>query len=321
MGRNQIVLFIFILEMSYNLKSIKEEFKKNGVFYTPPELALYLKNYIPENITEVYDPTCGDGGLLSVFPDEVKKYGQELNPEQLEVAKQRLVNFEWIAGDTLKNPAFMDHKFEAIVANPPFSVAREPHTDQRREQVPALPPKSKADYAFLLHILHLLSPTGTAVVLNFPGILYRGNAEGKIRQRLLEQGVIKEVRIIPGKQFVDTPIATVLLVLQKNRNENTVTFSEWERSIIIPLEQIAENWYNLTVSQYLPEEKEEIPPVDPHELERKSRQGFLSLIVEQISFSKTIAELEGREWRDFCDEIIKVAQDIKNQRPTGKSLF
>ena len=153
----------------YNLKSIKQQFKEKGIFYTPYELAQTLKSYITFSTKSVYDPTCGDGGLLNVFDDNVKKYGQEVNYQQLEVAKIKLKNFEGFCGDTLKNPAFMDKKFDCILANPPFSIKWEPpKSDIRFDAAPAMAPPSKADYAFILHILHYLSDDGKACVLEFP---------------------------------------------------------------------------------------------------------------------------------------------------------
>ena len=106
--------------MSYNIKSIKQEFKKKGIFYTPPELAELMMSYVSRSPKNVYDPTCGDGGLLAVFDDNVPKYGQEINSEQLDVANERLVNFIGYCGDTLKDPHFKNVKFDCIVANPPF---------------------------------------------------------------------------------------------------------------------------------------------------------------------------------------------------------
>jgi len=159
----------------HNLKEIKKKFKANGVFYTPEALALTLKSYLPDNVTEVYDPTCGAGSLLCVFSDNVKKYGQELDTQQLEEAKKSLVNFTGVAGDTLVNPAFLNRKFDCILANPPFSINWNPVNDVRFEACRVLPPKSKADYAFLLHTIHLLSETGTAVILNFLGKIGRAH--------------------------------------------------------------------------------------------------------------------------------------------------
>ena len=88
----------------FNLKSIKEEFKAKGIFYTTNELALLIKSFVDIEVDEVYDPTCGDGSLLSVFDDNVKKYGQEINDHQLKIAEERLINFKGYCGDTLKKP-------------------------------------------------------------------------------------------------------------------------------------------------------------------------------------------------------------------------
>lgn len=119
--------------MIKNLKETKKALQEQGVFYTQPELAEYLKSYIPDGITEIYDPTCGVGGLLSVFPDEVMKYGQDIDGEAIEYAKKHLKNFIGEIGDTLKNPAFMDKKFKYIIANPPFSVKWEQATEDTEE--------------------------------------------------------------------------------------------------------------------------------------------------------------------------------------------
>lgn len=93
--------------MAHNIKSIRAQFKAKGVFYSDQRMAELLKSLIPSDVDEVYDPTCGDGGLLAVFPDEVRKYGQELDPVQAREASGRLVNAEIASGDTLKEPAFI----------------------------------------------------------------------------------------------------------------------------------------------------------------------------------------------------------------------
>ena len=251
----------------YSISAVRDEFKKHGVFYTPPGLAEYFREFLPDTVSEVYDPTCGNGGLLAVFPDNVKKYGQELDPQQMEVARQRLTNFDGVAGDTLAAPAFMDHKFEAIVANYPFSVPWTPPTkkedDPRFADAPALAPKSRADYAFILHCLYMLKDDGVAVVMGFPGILYRGNAEAKIRRWLIEQNYIDAVVHIPGKKFADTAIPTCLLILRKNKTTTDVRMIDTEHELerIVTLEEIEAGGFNLSVSQYVtpPDTRE---PVD-----------------------------------------------------------
>lgn len=244
--------------MAYNLKSIKKEFSEKGIFYTEKALAEYVKSFLPDDVTEVYDPTCGNGGLLSVFDDSVLKFGQEINEEQLEDAKKTLSNFIGFCGDTLKNPAFMDRKFKAIVANPPFGIRWEPpkmdlfDKDVRFENVPVLPPKGAADFAFFLHILYLLADDGIAVVLDSRGPLFRGGAEGKIRRWFVENNYVDKIVIIPEKQFTDTAIGTVIWVLKKNRTETSIEFSEmnsdWKKSV--SFEEIAKNDFTLEINRY-----------------------------------------------------------------------
>ena len=182
-----------------SIKSIRQEFRKGGVFYTPPELAEKLKEYVDISVKTVYDPTCGAGNLLRVFDDDVEKYGQEIDAEQLHGID--IPNFHGAAGNTLMCDAFPDIKFDCIVANPPFSVKWEPDkldNDPRFSAAPVMAPPSKADWAFMQHILYHLSDEGVAVVLEFPGILYRGQREGKIRQWFIENNYIDRVVNVPG---------------------------------------------------------------------------------------------------------------------------
>lgn len=294
----------------FNLKSIKEEFKAKGIFYTTNELALLIKSFVDIEIDEVYDPTCGDGSLLSVFDDNVKKYGQEINDHQLKIAEERLINFNGFYGDTLKNPFFTDKKFKCIVGNPPFSIAWEQpilngfFTDERFKDIPALPPKSKADYAFILHILHYLAEDGIAVVLNFPGILYRGNSEGKIRKWIVEKNYIEKVVRIPGKQFVDTTIETCLIVFRKNKSTTDIEFinSENGKSYTASFEEIKNNDFVLSVSAFVVDEKEEIKH-NPTELQENARKGMIKKIKADIEIDKMICELEGYNFKEYLYEI------------------
>ena len=276
----------------YSVKAIRQQFKRAGVFYTDQSLALMMRDLLPEIPNEVYDPTCGNGALLSVFPDQVEKYGQDINAEQVEQARERLTNFHGVVGDTLEEPAFAGKKFKAIVANPPFSISWTPKTDERFECLPCLPPPSKADYAFLAHVLHYLSDDGTAVTLNFPGILYRGNKEGKIRRWLVENNYIDQVTMIDGGHFTDTSIATAIVVLKKVRKAHTIRFSHNEFTIDVPNEQVAAEGYDLSVSRYI----DESPPpeaVDPNKLESEALKGFLEHIERELTFEETVRRLEG----------------------------
>ena len=297
--------------MEYNLKSIREDFKAKGVFYTDTALAERLKTLVG-SCHEVYDPTCGSGNLLAVFDDDMKKYGQELNPEQLQVCRERLKNFEGVSGDTLVSPAFMERKFEAIVANPPFSVKWNPQPDERFTGVPCLPPPSKADYAFLLHILYLLADNGRAAVLNFPGILYRGSREGKIREWLVEQNVIERVEYIPGGHFVDTSIATCIIVLNKAKSTTDIVMCDVEKGKdrTVSIDEIRSNDYNLSVNSYIVEETP-VKVVDPWELECKARADAVKRIKAEIEFSIMVSGFEGWDVSPFLDELKDVIDSFR----------
>lgn len=302
----------------YNIKSIRQEFKEKGIFYTTSELALYLKSFLPDDITEIYDPTCGNGGLLSVFGDDVRKYGQDINAGQVRDAQERLKNFHGVVGDTLKEPAFWGRKFRYIIANPPFSIRWEPKNDERFEGFPCLPPPSKADYAFLAHILHYLSDDGTAAVLNFPGILYRGNSEGKIRRWMVEQNYIDAVIAVDGGHFVDTKITTAVLVLKKNRETTDVRFVHNELERLVPASEIQGNDFQLSVSNYIIEieEKEEI---DPLALELHTRKVFLERLEKELEFEKIICDMEGIDMKPLISAIRQIIN--KYDRPGKRFLF
>ena len=295
---------------NYNIKSIKEEFKAKGIFYTTNELALLIKSFVDIETDEVYDPTCGDGSLLSVFDDNVKKYGQEINDHQIKVAENRLTNFTGYCGDTLKAPAFNEKKFKCIVANPPFSIAWEQpvlngiFTDDRFMFVPSLPPKSKADYAFILHILHYLADDGIAVVLNFPGVLYRGNSEGEIRKWIVEKNFIDKVIRIPGKTFVDTAIETALVVFRKNKTTTDIEFIDTEKNknYKATFEEVKGNDFVLSVSAFVIEEKQQIQH-DPIQLQKNSRNGMLKRIKADIELDKMICEMEGYNFNEYLISI------------------
>lgn len=280
--------------MSYSVKSIRRQFAEHGVFYTDLRLAGILRDIVSANgdVTEVYDPTCGSGNLLSVFSDEVRKYGQELNTEQADEARKRLVNCEIATGDTLANPAFMDKKFRHIVANYPFSVKWEPIPDERWNDAPCLPPPSKADYAFLLHIIHMMADDGVAAVLGFPGILYRGQREGKIRQWIVERNLIESVTHIEGGYFEDTKIATALVVFRKGRTDDKIKFADHEtgKEYIATMDEVWRNDFNLSPNNYIPAEDARIE-IDPVAKEMEARAGVLKRIEGQLQFSKAAIEV------------------------------
>lgn len=298
--------------MEKNLQNIKQEFKNKGIFYTPEILALKLKEYIDIPITEVYDPTCGQGNLLKVFDENIPKYGQELDGLELEKANQSLKNFTGVAGDTLTNPAFINKKFNCIVANYPFSIKWQPTLDKRFIEAPTIPTEGKADYAFILHILHYLSDTGIASVLNFPGILYRGNREAKIRKYIVNKNWIDKIILIPANTFVDTKIATVLIIFKKNKTTTDITFidEELKKEQVVTLEEIKKNDYNLSVNQYVFIEpvKEKI---DPFALNAKARLQMKNKITADLNLDKMICELENWNFEEYKQDLIKIIQNFK----------
>lgn len=296
----------------YSVKEIRKEFKSKGIFYTPKELTLYLKSLVDVKYNNVYDPTCGRGNLLAEFDDNIQKYGQDINADEIEVAKSRLKNFTGVVGDTIKNPAFMDMKFDLIIANPPFSISWEVNEkDIRFKNAPCVPPKSKADYVFIFHCLHLLKETGQAIIMNFPGILYRGQKEGKLRQYLVEQNHIEKVIAIDGGKFTDTDIATCVLVLKKNKTNTDIEFidSGINKSKIISQEEIKNQGYRLSVSNYVYEEKEkEIIDIDSINLE--IIKSVIDRIKEDFKKFKMISEFEGK---DYCKILADGLREILKQ--------
>lgn len=296
-----------------SIKNIRQEFKDNGIFYTPPELARKLMEYVDIQPDTVYDPTCGAGNLLRVFQDNVKKYGQEIDGEQLALID--IPNFTGKSGDTLMDDGFEGMKFQCIVANPPFSVKWNPDVlkdDERFSCAPSLPPPSKADWAFMLHILHHLSDNGVAVVLEFPGILYRGQKEGIVRKWFAENNYIDRVVNIPGNTFEDTSIATCIVVLKKNRTATDIIFEDEERTESVSLQTIEENGFVLSVNTYLPEivEKEEI---DPMILESEARQSFLKKLRSELEFEKTVCDMEGISINPFLKAIKRIVSEFERK--------
>lgn len=286
-----------------SIKNIRKEFKNAGVFYTPLALAKRLRSYIEKEPENVYDPTCGAGNLLSVFADHTPKYGQELDEEQLTLID--LPMFIGRAGDTLQEDKFKDMKFECVVANPPFSVKWNPEKlreDVRFCKCPTLPPPSKADWAFMLHILYHLAENGTAVVLEFPGILYRGQKEGQVRKWFIEQNYIDRVVNIPGKTFEDTAIATCIVVLKKNRSTQNIIFEDGGKQKEVSVEEIRQNDYVLSPSTYLETEiKRET--IDPEALENHARESFFERFRRELQFEKMVCQMEGISMRPFIDKI------------------
>jgi type I restriction enzyme M protein len=222
--------------------------KSGGEYYTPQEVSELLARITVVGKTEinkVYDPACGSGSLLLKFDkvlghDNVRQgyFGQEINLTTYNLCRINMflhdVNYEKFDiahGDTLTDPAHWDDEpFEAIVSNPPYSVRWDGDAnpllinDPRYAPAGVLAPKSKADLAFTMHILHWLAVDGTAAIVEFPGVLYRGGAEAKIRKYLVDNNYVDTVIQLPPDLFFGTSIATCIIVLKKNKTDNKILF-------------------------------------------------------------------------------------------------
>ncbi len=277
--------------MPKSAKSFRQNLRKSGVFFTPKKLAEFMRSFFPKDVPEIYDPTCGDGALLAEFEGS-KKYGQEIDAEQAAYARERFPGSEIAVGDTLADNKFDGRKFKYIVGNPPFSVSWNPKTDARFEGFD-LPPRSRADYAFILHSLHKLDDSGICVLMLFPGVLYRGNAEGKIRKRLLELNWVESVTAVDGGDFDDTGVSTVVVVFRKDRESRTVKFTDRKlgKSRDVDLEEIEKNGFNLSVCQYI-EPKSDKAEIDPVAEQIKGRDSALKWLRASIRVDATVCELE-----------------------------
>jgi type I restriction enzyme M protein len=222
--------------------------KSGGEFYTPQEVSELLARIAVVGKTEVnkvYDPACGSGSLLLKFAkvlghDKVRQgfFGQEINLTTYNLCRINMflhdINYEKFDiahGDTLTDPQHWDDEpFEAIVSNPPYSIKWEGDAnpllinDPRYAPAGVLAPKSKADLAFTMHILSWLAVNGTAAIVEFPGVLYRGGTEQKIRQYLIDNNYVDTVIQLPPDLFFGTPIATCVIVLKKSKPDNKTLF-------------------------------------------------------------------------------------------------
>lgn len=322
--------------------------KSGGEFYTPQEVSELLAEITTvgkKEVNKVYDPACGSGSLLLKFAKVLGKenvrqgfYGQEINLTTYNLCRINMFlhdinynNFDIAHGDTLTDPKHWDDEpFDAIVSNPPYSIKWEGDSnpllinDPRFSPAGVLAPKSKADLAFTLHILSWLSTSGTAAIVEFPGVLYRGGVEQKIRKYLVDNNYVDAVIQLPPDLFFGTPIATCIIVLKKSKNDNKTLFinasSEFTRvgnknklsetnrlkilgafssredseyfAKLVDNKTVAANDYNITVSSYVvSEDKSEV--VDITELNLR-----ISKIVERQqelrkSIDEIVADIEG----------------------------
>lgn len=230
--------------------------KSGGEYFSPQEVSELLCHLTLAGKTEVnkvYDPACGSGSLLLKFAKILGKenvrlgfFGQEINITTYNLCRINMFlhdigyeKFDIGHGDTLTDPLHWDDEpFEAIVSNPPYSIKWEGDSnpllinDPRFSPAGVLAPKSKADLAFIMHSLHWLAANGTAAIVCFPGILYRGGAEQKIRKYLIDSNFVDCVIQLPDNLFFGTSIATCIMVLKKSKTKNNTLFIDASKECI-----------------------------------------------------------------------------------------
>lgn len=322
--------------------------KSGGEFFTPQEVSELLAQITlvgKKSINKVYDPACGSGSLLLKFAkilgeDNVKQgfFGQEINITTYNLCRINMflhnisfAKFDIALGDTLTDPKHWDDEpFDAIVSNPPYSVSWAGDSDpilindERFAPAGVLAPKSKADLAFTMHMLHWLSTEGTAAIVEFPGVLYRGGAEQKIRKYLIDNNFVDCVIQLPANLFFGVSIATCIIVLKKSKKDNGVLFIDATNEFIhsgnknkltdeniekilnayiertdkdhfaklVPNDEIGKNDYNISVSSYVEQEdlREaiDIKELNASLIEIVAKQNDLRAKIDAI-----VADLEG----------------------------
>lgn len=322
--------------------------KSEGEFYTPQEVSELLAEitiFGKTEVNKVYDPACGSGSLLLKFAKVLGKenvrqgfFGQEINLTTYNLYRINMFlhdinynKFDISHGDTLTDPKHWDDEpFDAIVSNPPYSTKWEGKNssilinDPRFSPAGVLAPPSKADLAFTMHMLAWLSTIGTAAIVEFPGVLYRGGAEQKIRKYLIENNYIDTIIQLPPDLFFGTTIATCIIVLKKSKHQNNTLFidasaefvrggnknklSEENRKKILKAfierkdyeyfaklvsnQEIADNDYNISVSSYvIQEDTREV--VDIKKLNKEIETIVAKQSVLRTQIDEIVREIEG----------------------------
>jgi type I restriction enzyme M protein len=324
--------------------------KSGGEFFTPQhvsKLIAQLAMHKQTSVNKIYDPACGSGSLLLQAKKHFDQhliedgfYGQEINHTTYNLARMNMflhnVNYDKFniqLGNTLEEPHFADDRpFDAIVSNPPYSVrwigSDDPTliNDERFAPAGVLAPKSKADFAFVLHALNYLSSKGRAAIVCFPGIFYRGGVEQKIRQYLVDNNYVETVISLASNLFYGTSIAVNILVLAKNKKDTTTQFidasglfrKETNNNVLldshiaqimavfdskenvdhfaksVPLEEVVAKEYNLSVSSYV-EAKDNREVVNIAQLNAELKTTVARIDQLRKDIDAIVAEIEGEE--------------------------
>ena len=321
--------------------------KSGGEYYTPQEVSELLTRITIEGkkeVNKVYDPACGSGSLLLKFAKILGKkhvrqgfFGQEINITTYNLCRMNMwlhdieyTDFDIGHGDTLTEPLhWSDEPFEAIVSNPPYSIKWKGDAnpilinDERFSPAGVLAPKSKADLAFIMHSLSWLATNGIAAIVCFPGVMYRGGAEQKIRKYLIDNNYIECEIQLPDNHFFRTRIATGIKVLKKNKTENNTLFIDASKecvkvtnnnklteenirniltayqerkdkayyATVVSNDKIEDNDYNLSVSSYV-EQEDTREKIDIKKLNAEIREIVAREEVLRAEIDKIIEEIE-----------------------------